>query len=122
MRTIKDLSDNDIPIIFLTALDDVDSKVKALALGGVDYITKPFHFSEILSRVETQLTIKFLQKTLALSNEQLLKQNQQLQKINADLQQTNAELSEFAYMVGDRLKFSLQVMEENLQIFPSIKI
>jgi two-component system sensor histidine kinase/response regulator len=105
----------DIPIIFLTAVDDVDSKVKAFALGGVDYITKPFHFGEILARVETQLTLRFFQKTLALKNQQLQQQNQHLQKMNADLQKTNADLREFAYRVSEHLKFPLQGILENIQ-------
>ncbi|MEK7990719.1 MAG: response regulator [Thiotrichaceae bacterium] len=44
-----------IPIIFLTALDDVDSKLKAFQLGGIDYITKPIDAREVLVRVNTHL-------------------------------------------------------------------
>lgn len=40
----------DIPIIFLSALDDVNSKVNGLKLGGVDYISKPVHGEEVLAR------------------------------------------------------------------------
>jgi len=53
-----------IPIIFLSALYDVFDKVKAFEVGGVDYITKPFHVEEVLARVENQLTIRNLQKQL----------------------------------------------------------
>jgi DNA-binding response OmpR family regulator len=51
----------DIPVIFLSALDEVSDKVKAFEVGGVDYITKPFELQEVLVRVENQLTI-FLQR------------------------------------------------------------
>lgn len=44
----------DIPVIFLSSLDNVFDKVKAFQVGGVDYITKPFHFEEVLVRVENQ--------------------------------------------------------------------
>lgn len=47
----------DIPIIFISALDDTQSKVKALNEGGVDYITKPFEKEEVIARVKTQLKI-----------------------------------------------------------------
>lgn len=48
----------DIPIIFISALDDKFDKIKAFASGGVDYITKPFEIEEVVARVENQLTIQ----------------------------------------------------------------
>lgn len=48
----------DIPIIFISAMDDVIDKVKAFAVGGVDYIAKPFQIDEVVARVESQLTIQ----------------------------------------------------------------
>ncbi|MGI2908397.1 two-component system response regulator [Tolypothrix sp. VBCCA 56010] len=48
----------DIPVIFISALDDVFDKVKAFGAGGVDYITKPFEFEEVLVRVKNQLALK----------------------------------------------------------------
>src|SRR5580658_2066312 len=48
----------DIPVIFLSAADDKDLIVRALNTGGVDYITKPFNHSELVSRVRTQLALK----------------------------------------------------------------
>ncbi|MFN6570443.1 response regulator [Dendronalium sp. ChiSLP03b] len=53
-----------IPIIFMTALADIDSKVKGFDLGAVDYITKPFQEQEILARVKTHLHLSSLTKTL----------------------------------------------------------
>ena len=53
-----------IPVIFLSALDDVIDKVKAFEVGGVDYITKPFHGKEVLARVANQLTIQSQQQLL----------------------------------------------------------
>ncbi|HLO52227.1 MAG TPA: response regulator, partial [Kamptonema sp.] len=44
----------DIPVIFISAINEVLDKVKAFAVGGVDYITKPFQAEEVLARVETQ--------------------------------------------------------------------
>lgn len=48
----------EIPIIFLSALDEVIDKVKAFKVGGVDYITKPFQPEEVIARIQTQLTIQ----------------------------------------------------------------
>jgi DNA-binding response OmpR family regulator len=54
----------DVPIIFLTALTDTESKVKAYEAGGVDYITKPFDFREVAARVNMRLTLQRLQRRL----------------------------------------------------------
>lgn len=43
---------SDLPVIFLTALADVDDRVEGLRSGGDDYMVKPFHFSELLARIE----------------------------------------------------------------------
>jgi signal transduction histidine kinase len=49
-----------IPVIFMTALSDTESKVKALELGAVDYITKPFEQQEALARIKTHLKLRHL--------------------------------------------------------------
>ncbi|MCX7929116.1 MAG: response regulator, partial [Chlorobi bacterium] len=54
-----------IPIIFLTALNDSDSIVHGFSVGGVDYITKPFNIAELLARVQTHCTLYTLQRLLA---------------------------------------------------------
>ncbi len=54
----------DIPIIFLTGVTDVASKVKAFESGGVDYVTKPFNEPELLARIHTHLHLKKLQDHL----------------------------------------------------------
>lgn len=59
IRTNPDF--NDIPIIFLSALSDVDAKVKAFESGGVDYITKPFQQLEVLARIEFHLRLRRLE-------------------------------------------------------------
>ena len=50
-----------IPVVFLSALSDGLDKAKAFAVGGADYITKPFHLEEVLARVQNQLALKAAQ-------------------------------------------------------------
>ncbi|MEH1791847.1 sensor histidine kinase [Nostoc sp.] len=59
-----------IPIIFISALDDALDKVKAFQVGGVDYITKPFQVEEMLIRIETQLKVQRFTQTLEQQVEQ----------------------------------------------------
>ncbi|MEC4812948.1 MAG: response regulator [Scytonema sp. PMC 1069.18] len=61
----------DIPIIFLSAVDEIAEKVKAFKIGAADYITKPLQAEEVLARVENQITIQKLQKQLKEQNAQL---------------------------------------------------
>jgi len=56
----------------LTAIEDVDQKVKVLSSGASDYITKPFHQGELLARVKVHLKIKSLQDELRQKNALLL--------------------------------------------------
>lgn len=51
----------DIPVIFISALDDIFDKVKAFEVGAVDYITKPFEIEEVLVRVQNQLRFRAAQ-------------------------------------------------------------
>jgi two-component system, NtrC family, sensor kinase len=53
-----------IPVIFISALDDVFDKVTAFKSGGIDYITKPFQIEEVVARLENQLTIQRQQRLL----------------------------------------------------------
>lgn len=69
-----------IPIIFTTALADVEHKVKGLRLGAVDYITKPFQQAEVLARVQIHLRLR--------------QQTQQLQELNEVLEQRVADRTE----------------------------
>ncbi|MEG4492156.1 response regulator [Microcoleus sp. D3_18_C4] len=60
----SDENTSEIPLIFLSALDQVFDKVKAFKVGGVDYISKPFQLEEVLVRLETQVTIQHQKRQL----------------------------------------------------------
>jgi sigma-B regulation protein RsbU (phosphoserine phosphatase) len=62
----------DIPIIFISALDATQDKVRAFQVGGLDYITKPFQVEEVLARVETHLALRNLQTQLQEANSKMM--------------------------------------------------
>jgi len=85
-----------VPVIFITARTDTDSKLKGFAAGGVDYITKPFEHTEILARIHTHLTLYSLQQ---------------------ELRNKNAELDAFSHTVAHDLKSPMHLIQglaENL--------
>lgn len=63
----------EIPVIFLSALNATEDKLKAFHAGGVDYITKPFHIEEVQARVETHLQLRSLMTRLEFQNANLQK-------------------------------------------------
>lgn len=65
----------DVPVIFLSALSESDTKVKGLETGGVDYISKPFHEAEVVARVGVHLRIRNLERERMLHIEELTRMN-----------------------------------------------
>ncbi len=53
-----------IPIVFITALTDTESKTRGFELGAVDYVTKPFQSQEVLARIKTHLQLSRLNRSL----------------------------------------------------------
>jgi sigma-B regulation protein RsbU (phosphoserine phosphatase) len=70
-RLKADARTHDIPIIFISALDATEDKVRAFAVGGVDYVTKPFQIAEVSARVHTHLALWRLQRQLQEANEKM---------------------------------------------------
>jgi sigma-B regulation protein RsbU (phosphoserine phosphatase) len=68
----------DIPVIFLSSLDEPADKIKGLAAGAADYIAKPFDGGEVLARVETQLHLRELTQTLQSLNRDLVEKQRSL--------------------------------------------
>ncbi len=69
----------EIPVIFISALNEAEDKVRGFEAGGVDYITKPFHQEEVLARIRTHIELKR-------TREQLKAAFEELQRVNARLE------------------------------------
>ena len=98
----------DIPVIFISALDDVMEKVKAFEVGGVDYITKPFQIEEVLARVQNQLSLRLLQSQLQLQARELHDRNSRLQEEIAQRQRAEESirfLLETTRAIGEAVDF-----------------
>ena len=87
-----------IPIIFLTASNDAQDKVKAFASGGVDYIAKPFQIEEVLARVKNQLDIQAAQA--------------EVRKLNAELEEKIKERTKFLNQKLNELEQTKKVLHE----------
>ncbi len=100
----------DIPIIFMTALNDINNKIMGFNLGAVDYITKPIQHEEALARIRTHLTMQKLKKALQESNKNLLERHKELATKNEELKTKNDQLDAFSYMVAHDLKNPLNLI------------
>ena len=84
----------DIPVIFISAMDDVRDKVKAFNVGGIDYVTKPFEPEEVLARINTHVTLRKLQTEQENQNIQL----KELMKKQQEQEQMMIQQSKMAAM------------------------
>jgi PAS domain S-box-containing protein len=122
-RLLKgDQKTRDIPVIFISGLDDVVDKIKGFAAGGVDYITKPFQAGEMLARMETHLTLRRLQKKVEAQNAQLeqeitmRKQAQEaLQRAHGVLEERVKERTVDLAVANEQLSASAKALEERLE-------
>lgn len=93
----NDAVSSEIPIIFISALNESFSRIKSFEVGGVDYITKPFELNEVLVRVSTHIQLyKFqrkLQEVNSLQSQALIEKNEQLQRVNSNLEHLNQLLN-----------------------------
>lgn len=76
----------EIPVIFISALNDALDKVKAFQVGGADYISKPFQMEEVIARIDNQLKLRSLAKQLSQQNAQLQQEIQERQRAEEETQ------------------------------------
>jgi len=105
----------DIPVIFLSALNDVLDKVKAFEVGGVDYITKPFQVEEVSIRVQNQLELQSAKAEVYRLNQKLeqrvKERTLQLKIVNQKLVATNHQLQQ---EIAERCKAEQQLIYDAL--------
>jgi signal transduction histidine kinase len=77
----RDERTRDIPVLFISALNETMDKVLAFGMGGLDYITKPFQFEEVDARVAAHLKLRRLQVDLATRNQELQQSNAELRRL-----------------------------------------
>jgi two-component system sensor histidine kinase/response regulator len=99
----SDPSTRDVPVIFISALDQVMDKVKAFKAGGADYVTKPFQIEEVVARIENQLSIARLQK--------------ELQEATLRLKEVDRLKADFTAMLVHDLKSPLSSIKGTLALF-----
>lgn len=101
-RKLKEFDQlRDVPVIFISSLEDVTDKVKAFTSGGIDYVTKPFQPEELLARVDTHLTLRRVQKELEEHNNHL---DELVRKKSRELAEAHDRLALVARTKGEFLK------------------
>lgn len=96
-----------IPVIFLSAKNDAIDKVKAFNSGANDYITKPYQSTEVLARIENQLSIGRLSKKLLEQNTKLLEEIEKREKLETLLQR-QFYFSEFIRYMTDKIRSEIE--------------
>lgn len=106
----------DIPILFVSALDETMAKLKAFEVGGVDYVTKPFQAEEVLARVQTHLALRNMQKRLQKQNirlqREIAERKRMEEQIKASLKEREALLQELYH----RTEHSMQIICSMLKL------
>ena len=86
----SDEKSRDVPVIFISALNDVRDKVEGFDAGGVDFITKPFQSREVLARVQTHLALRGMQEQLRAQNARLQQEIAERKQVEEALRQSES--------------------------------
>ncbi len=97
----------DIPVIFMTALVDVDNKIKGFNCGAVDYISKPFQEQETLARVKAHIDLRRLNQNL---EQQVAEQTASLRIANTALESANAAKRSFLSTMSKEIRMPIDDM------------
>ncbi len=99
-----------IPVIFLTALDQIKNKTEGFEIGAVDYVTKPFDIMEVRSRINTHLELSLSQKLLKKQNEIL---DQRVKERTLALARANSKLEDLQVEIIMRLGLATEMRDDD---------
>jgi putative two-component system response regulator len=125
----KNANTRDIPVIFITALNSVEDKIKGFQLGAVDYIEKPFDVEEVTMRINTHLKMYKMQHELEVYNKKLYKIiNDQIRKIYEGHKNV-VDAVAMIYTIGndekrehmERVGYNSRILALSLQLSPKFK-
>lgn len=108
-QKIKHTKAKDIPLVFLTAMNEIESISKGFEVGGVDYLSKPFNTPELLARIRTHIALK--------------QSKDELQELNQSLERKVEERTEELVVVNDKLSranMDLAVLDQSKNEFLTI--
>lgn len=114
-RLKADPATKNIPVIFISALDEMADKVKGFNAGGIDFITKPFQAEEVIVRVETHISINRLQRELELQNNKMQLEIEERKKVEAELIVHKNKLEELVNIRTNDLNTSYLKLQQELQ-------
>lgn len=107
----------DIPVIFISAMDDIRDKVKAFNVGGIDYVTKPFEPEEVLARINTHISLRSLQTEMQEQNillKQLMKKQQEQEQVMIE-QSRMAAMGEMISAIAHQWRQPLNILALYIQ-------
>jgi sigma-B regulation protein RsbU (phosphoserine phosphatase) len=116
-RLKSDPGAQEIPIIFISALEELEDKVRGFEVGGVDYITKPFQFEEVIARLETHLALRRYQKEIESAKRKLEAELALAGTLQASMLPDH-EMKIPGYQMAAALKPALETSGDFYDVFP----
>ena len=111
-----DEATREIPVIFMTALNEVSARVQAFRVGGVDYVAKPFEPEELVARVRTHVSLRIMTKSLQTQNarrEEQIRERLATEAAREELRRANEQL-EREFHERERAEAARVALQEKL--------
>ncbi len=113
----QSVATREIPVIFVTVATETVDKLRGFQAGGVDYISKPFQYEEVLARITAHLTIRKLQQQLQTQNASLQEKNKQLQAEISERKRVEEELRQYHEHLHDLVEErTAELIQTNTQL------